>query len=327
MQFQQNKPTRERNFSYKKPQPTSRNFLPPAFKPWTVKPPNYGSHDSSLRSMHLLFIRHAESVDNVAGLYGGSRDAALTAHGVLQTRRLAVGLLDAGLDIRHVLSSNLQRAAKTAKAICEAFNKASPDANGRVLSATHLPELREKHFGNWEGVQSAPATSAVPRPSQAGAETPYEMKTRAAGFLDQHLWPIIVQTLDLDSEKTCVVVVSHGIMLGYLTQTLASKLARISPTDLGVAQLSSHRTSCWSNTGFLDIKLTRKPATSVVVQDLGPWSSLNSSVSTTNCTKHLARLRKTRGGIGSAAHDERQKTLENFFPPSSRKRKADDSKS
>ncbi|KAG6028551.1 hypothetical protein E4U40_000952 [Claviceps sp. LM458 group G5] len=276
--------------------------------------------------MHLLFIRHAESVDNVAGLYGGSRDAALTAHGVLQTRRLAVGLLQAGLDIRHVLSSPLQRAAKTAKAVCDAFNEASRDANGHVLCATHVPELREKHFGNWEGVQYAPATSAAPRPSQTGAETPDDMKIRATAFLDQHLWPIIVQTLDLDSEKACVVVVSHGIMLGFLTQTLAGKLARISSAGLGVAQLSSHRTS-WSNTGFLDMKLTRKPATSsAMVQDLGPWSSLNSSVSSTNCTKHLARLRKTRGGIGSAAHDERQKTLENFFFPSSRKRKADDSK-
>ncbi|KAG6064028.1 hypothetical protein E4U32_000668 [Claviceps aff. humidiphila group G2b] len=291
------------------------------------KPPDHGFHDSSLRSMHLLFIRHAESVDNVAGLYGGSRDAALTAHGVLQTRRLAAGLLEAGLDIRHVLSSPLQRAAKTAKAICDAFNEASPDANGHVLTATHFPELREKHFGNWEGVQYAPAASAVPRPSQTGAETSDEMKTRATVFLDQHLWPIIVQTLDLDSEKTCVVVVSHGIMLGFLTQTLASKLARISSAGSGVAQLSSHRTS-WSNTGFLDMKLSRKPVpSSAMVQDLGPWSSLNSSVSSTNCTKHLARLRKTRGGIGSAAHDERQKTLENFFFPSSRKRKADDSKS
>ncbi|KAG6291579.1 hypothetical protein E4U46_000970 [Claviceps purpurea] len=291
------------------------------------RPPDYGSHDSSLRSMHLLFIRHAESVDNVAGLYGGSRDAALTAHGVLQTRRLAGGLLEAGLDIRHVLSSPLQRAAKTAKAISDAFNQASLDANGHVLKATHLPELREKHFGNWEGVQYAPATSTVQRPPQTGAETPDEMMTRAAGFLDQDLWPIIMQTLDLDSEKACVVVVSHGIMLGFLTQTLASKLARISSTGSGVAQLSFQRTS-WSNTGVLDMKLTRKPATSsAVVQYLGPWSSLNSSVSSTNCTKHLARLRKTRGGIGSAAHDERQKTLENFFPPSSRKRKADDSKS
>ncbi|KAG5921413.1 hypothetical protein E4U42_005855 [Claviceps africana] len=274
--------------------------------------------------MHLLLVRHAESVDNVAGLYGGSRDAALTAHGVMQTRRLASALVDARLDIRHVLSSPLQRAAKTASAICDAFNGTGRAANGHVLTTTLVPELREKHFGSWEGVKYAPAASATSRPPQTDAETPEAMRTRAISFLDQHLWPAVCQTMQLDSDMACVVVVSHGILLGILTQTLASKLARGSSSSAIVANFASQRIS-WSNTGYLDIDMARHPATlSALPEAVSPWASLHSRVSQINCTKHLARLHKTRGGIGSAAHDDRQRTLEGFFAASSRKRKADD---
>ncbi|KAG6009443.1 hypothetical protein E4U21_002358 [Claviceps maximensis] len=271
--------------------------------------------------MHLLLIRHAESVDNVAGLYGGSRDAALTAHGMLQTRRLASALLESGLDIRHVLSSPLQRAAKTADAICDAYNDANP---GTTLTATQVSELREKHFGSWEGVKYAPAASGVSRPPQTDAETTEAMKSRSIGFLYQHLWPIISNTMELDSKMAGVVVVSHGILLGILTQTLASELARGS-SAANVAQLSAHRIS-WTNTGYLDIEITRLPLASstAIPQVPRPWSALRSRLTQVNCTKHLARLHKTRGGIGSAAHDNRQRTLEGFFT-TSRKRKADDS--
>ncbi|KAG5982314.1 hypothetical protein E4U55_002062 [Claviceps digitariae] len=276
--------------------------------------------------MHLLLIRHAESVDNVAGLYGGSRDAALTAHGVLQTKRLASALLETGLDIRHVLSSPLQRAAKTAGAICDAYNDTNRGANGHTLTVIQVPELREKHFGSWEGVKYASAASGVSRPPQTDAETPEAMRARAISFLDQHLWPVISRTMELDCEMACVVVVSHGILLGILTQVLATKLARGSSSGDNVAKFSSHRIS-WSNTGYLDLEMARLPPVSSTTapQVPDPWSSLHSSVSQVNCTKHLARLHKTRGGIGSAAHDNRQRTLDGFFASTSRKRKADDS--
>lgn len=276
-----------------------------------------------LRPMHLLFIRHAESVDNVAGLYGGSRDAALTAHGVLQTKRLASALVESELDIRHVFSSPLQRAAKTAKAICDARNDGHGPA-GHVLRAVPVSELREKHFGNWEGVKYAPAPAPA---SQIDAETPESMRSRANFFLDHHLWPVLAETLTLpaDSDNACVIVISHGILLGALTRALAEKLAHGSSLNASFAQLSSSRIA-WSNTGYLDIAMARQPADSVpsASRRAAPWSWTRSSLVQVNCTKHLAGLHKTRGGIGSAAHDHRQRTLEGFFRAASGKRKAHD---
>lgn len=47
------------------------------------------------------------------------------------------------------------------------------------------------------------------------------------------------------------------------------------------------------------------------------------SVKRVNCVEHLQGLKKTRGGIGSAGFDEKQKTMDSFFRPA-KKPKHDD---
>lgn len=75
-------------------------------------------------TMRLLLIRHGETVDNVAGVYAGSRDSALTAHGVLQAGRLAAHLAE-HVEVDRMFSSDLQRAAITAQAILDAQKRAT----------------------------------------------------------------------------------------------------------------------------------------------------------------------------------------------------------
>src|ERR1700761_205792 len=67
--------------------------------------------------MKLYLIRHGETVDNVAGLYAGSRDSTLTNHGVEQTERLGEYLARNGVKFTHVFASPLSRAYKTAEAV------------------------------------------------------------------------------------------------------------------------------------------------------------------------------------------------------------------
>lgn len=45
------------------------------------------------------------------------------------------------------------------------------------------------------------------------------------------------------------------------------------------------------------------------------------SVKGVNCVQHLQGLKKTRGGIGSAASDSKQRTMESFFPRPAKKPK------
>lgn len=148
--------------------------------------------------MHLLLIRHAESVDNVASLYAGTRDSPLTAHGALQASRLASSL--APHLPAHIFSSDLQRAVQTARATGE---------------AVQLRVLREKFFGSGEGL---PFGSAY-----VGAESAASMVARADTFLDEYLFPILA------SGEETVMVVSHGLILGTLFKRLC---ARIPPSEV-----------------------------------------------------------------------------------------------
>ena len=255
--------------------------------------------------MHLFLIRHGESTDNAAGLLAGSRNATLTAHGVLQAKRLASFLVESKLDLKHVFSSTLQRASKTAQAISDAQKREHKSA----VEVLQLPELREKHFGNWEGMKSASDSSAQ-RPPQSGAETREQIKARLSSFLDEHLEPCLLKVLSMEPDSS-VVVVSHGITLGSLTTTLMERFNHATPGSGGPGQLLSPGFS-WSNTGYLELILNKRrdadPATTRTI-----WSGVDVKVAVVNGTSHLKGLHRTRGGIGSAAFDEKQTTLEGFL--------------
>lgn len=70
--------------------------------------------------MHLYLIRHAETVDNVAGLYAGTRDSALTVHGSLQADRLGRHFASRDIKFSRIWASDLIRAVRTAEAIAQA---------------------------------------------------------------------------------------------------------------------------------------------------------------------------------------------------------------
>ncbi|KAH7305565.1 phosphoglycerate mutase-like protein [Stachybotrys elegans] len=252
--------------------------------------------------MRLLLIRHGETVDNVAQVYAGSRDSALTSHGVLQARRLASHLASRpdglGLSVSHVFASDLQRAAKTAEIVAQALR-------ADVLRVVTTPTLREKHFGNAEGVKFGAGMSQG-EDVFAGAETAESMRLRVSAFIDDYLSPIWTQS------STCIVV-AHGIILGALYRALCS---RISPSSLTIAPEVQGRSATapgmlspsWRNTGYLEASL------SLSTDHNGPVSSrLTMHVLQVNCTVHLVGLKRTGGGVGSAPFDEKQRTMDAFF--------------
>ncbi|UNI24535.1 hypothetical protein JDV02_010271 [Purpureocillium takamizusanense] len=282
--------------------------------------------------MRFLFIRHGESVDNVAGVYAGSRDSPLTAHGVLQARRLAPHLAESvdaeSPPLAHVFSSTLRRAVKTAQAICDAHNEERRGDGHHRLPVVQVPDLRERHFGSREGVsfRSGAAAPAAPetRTGHDGAETTVAMKRRADAFLDDYIVPLL--SCDADEPVSCAVV-AHGIILGVLFRALVDRLPR-GTVALPVEQQRNGLVvdgagdgappfvlPSWSNTGYLDFVVCSAPVP--LTPCLDSSLPLLLSIRRVNCTDHLRGLRKTRGGIGSAAFDERQRTVDSFFsrPP------------
>lgn len=267
--------------------------------------------------MHLLLIRHGESVDNVAGLYAGSRDSALTNHGVLQARRLGAHLVsrrDVIGPVEHIFTSNLQRAYRTAEAIADAQRGPSGSLAKSDVKVVQLPELREKDFGSSEGVKygvrsSGRADGSIPSDS----ETREAMMVRVNRFIDGELAPILGRRV---SDKVTVVVVAHGIILGVLLQALLGRFPP--PPEAQVSRDGDKNGAAWSNTGILQAKITS------VSDGAADQSHLTMMVQATNLTEHLNGLKKTRGGIGSAKFDAKQRSLTAFFTPTAKKRKAED---
>lgn len=253
-------------------------------------------------TMRLFLIRHGETVDNVAGLYAGSRDSALTAHGVLQARRLATHLAES-VTVTHLFASNLGRAVRTAEAVWDAQKRAHQTG----LEVVQLSELREKHFGTGEGVKFG---VKGPKTEHHGAETPEAMKSRIDRFLDDYLAPLLVV-----GDESTVCIVSHGIILSVLFSSLCARLPAGSISAAPEATASSGpgpvRPS-WSNTGYLEGVLSP-----LAVDEAEVKLPHKFFIKAVNCVDHVKGLKKTRGGIGSAKFDDKQKTMDAFFKSTS----------
>ncbi|TKA32753.1 hypothetical protein B0A50_00978 [Salinomyces thailandicus] len=224
--------------------------------------------------MKLFLVRHGETVDNVAGLYAGVLDSALTNHGVDQARRLGEYFSKAGVTFSHIFSSPLSRALKTAEAVQRAQN--ITDAGERApVDIVKVPDLIEQDFGFYEGkpfyARSDPKKSGreahyakhKDNPGFVDVESKESMGNRADGFLDQQFIPLLAQ--DAASHELVVAVISHGMLLSHLWRRLLLRLPRKSLTI--TPEVTAARGSVvlehlggWSNTGYLELALTKKAA-------------------------------------------------------------------
>jgi len=154
----------------------------------------------------LYLVRHGETDWNLQGRWQGQADVALNDHGRQQAQQSAVKL--AAIPLEAIYSSDLSRAAETARAI------------GRVNPAPLVlePRLREIHQGEWQGLQVGeiqaryadayhqrlqnPLMMAAP-----GGETTQQVRDRALAAVGDLLaaYP-----------RGNVAVVSHGFTLAVL---------------------------------------------------------------------------------------------------------------
>lgn len=258
----------------------------------------------------------------------GSRDSPLTNHGVLQTKRLGAYLAKRHTvigPVKHIFTSNLQRAYQTAEAVAEAQGSLKGDSSASQvpLEVCRLPELREKDYGSSEGKKyGVKDDGKVDKPDPSDLETHDSMRIRVDHFLDFHLIPVIDKHA---SDNAAVAVVAHGIILGVLFKALLERF----PSRSTIVTESV----TWSNTGVLQAKLELResvPLTDPPVSKDGVIPhidrALGLKVELINNIEHLEGLKKTRGGIGSAKFDSRQRTMDSFFTPTSKKRKVEETR-
>ncbi|KAK4225787.1 putative phosphoglycerate mutase [Podospora fimiseda] len=257
--------------------------------------------------MRLFLVRHGETVDNVAGVYAGIRDSPLTVHGVLQARRLGTHFADR-LKITHIFSSDLQRAVQTAQAVVDGQSKSNEDSDKSALELVQLTVLREQDFGSAEGKRFGTP--------HADAETHEQMRARAARFVQGHLVPLLEGS---GGKEPVVVVVAHGLILNSLFRVLSARFRAWTNNS----QRRLEPSASWSNTGYLEAILKKDTPEGDAAEPSGdrkpeqPRTVM--SVVGVNVLQHLEGLKKTRGGIGSAKFDKRQRTMVSFFGPASKK--------
>ena len=311
--------------------------------------------------MDLYLIRHGETIDNVAGLYAGVRDSALTNHGVEQTVRLGDYFARNGVQFTHLFSSPLSRALKTAQAIQTAQSKLSTAAKDETAKTSpgvvQIPDLIEQNFGFYEG-KPFHARSGTKRmgkemsheqhdPSFVDVESKESMGRRADSFVNQHLLPLFHN--GPSNGRHVIAVVSHGMLLAYLWRRILLRLPRKSITSREVIERPLEHLGGWSNTGYLELALSKSAENVVVGAKISPGCSTPSPPAKTKLSSmddskssvlpsvtpsdsvpqmlegwrmqicnidskhHLLGLKRQRGGIGRSAHDEGQKKLDGFF--------------
>lgn len=290
--------------------------------------------------MHLFLVRHGETEHNVAGLLAGVSDSRLTNHGVLQTQRLGSHLVNhRNLRFTHIYASDLQRAFMTAEEIRKAQVSKSTECTSNP-DVVKLLLLREQDFGSLELVPWAsrraqnaftPELSSLEDPEFRPQETAEAMTHRAECFLSDHILPLlaVAQAENSAIVQDCVAVVSHGLFLSVLWRSLLSKFdadgVRINPkVEISTNGRPLAYLPNWSNTGFLELRIgspsdiipsriSAIESSSQEADGTRPLASRLLTILAINSKDHLLNLKRTRGGVGSAPFDARQKSLEGFF--------------
>ena len=176
----------------------------------------------------------------------------------------------------HVFSSDLQRAYKTANAICLALLENDDKETEPSLKVISLPVLREQDFGFYEG---KPFYTRLRDPNKSAKEDPRvqhrddsdfkdieskeAMEIRTKAFLEKYLAPIIQD--QIQDNTSAVAVVSHGILLSHLWRNILQLLPRknvalspgLSAGGAGSSAVPLEHLGGWSNTGYLELDLQR----------------------------------------------------------------------
>lgn len=135
----------------------------------------------------LYLIRHGATVGNEEKRYKGSIDVPMSDDGVGQIKRSAEFIQTTlrGSSLSAVYASPLSRALKSAEILAGPFG----------LTPVIIPDLRERHFGIWEGMTFNEIREKYPDEFSAwaknplkhnprGGESTVEVRDRAIGALE-----------------------------------------------------------------------------------------------------------------------------------------------
>lgn len=159
----------------------------------------------------LYVVTHGEAEHHVTGLVGGWHDSVLTSRGQEQAAAAARSVTGRAPAGTRVVSSDLRRAAQTARPIADALG-----------SAVELrPELRELSYGEAEGRPQAWLDARfVPAPDHARLDHRYGIPgSESKRELADRVYRVVAELLD--QPWAHLVVVTHGFALTFVVAAWA----------------------------------------------------------------------------------------------------------
>jgi probable phosphoglycerate mutase len=230
----------------------------------------------------------------------------------------------------------------TAQAIVDARRpvESSSARSESDISVVQLPDLRERDFRSLEGTKVGSRQAAATGGYRfRDPETHAEMAVRVDRFISVHLNPILgmVQTSAAEEDHGSVIIVAHGMILNVLLKRLLVRFsAPVEVEKLFPGRSNLEWMASWRNTAYLEAVVSPRsavamtvstgdgssgPTPPVVIGTVAPGSdpAVRLDIIGVNRVDHLQGLKKTRGGIGSAKFDTKQKTVDSFFRASPKK--------
>ncbi|HEY4695509.1 MAG TPA: alpha-ribazole phosphatase [Candidatus Hydromicrobium sp.] len=166
----------------------------------------------------LFLIRHGQTLWNEEGRYQGDRDIGLTRLGIRQAKLAAKYL--SRINFSNIYSSPLKRAIDTANIIGRARN----------LKIIVRENLKEIHFGKWEGMKFNEINKQFHDDYQKWLKDPYNScPTGGESFklVQERAVAEIDNMINENEDKSSIAVVTHGgIILSLLVNWLQIPILR-----------------------------------------------------------------------------------------------------
>jgi probable phosphoglycerate mutase len=193
-----------------------------------------------MTTTRFCLIRHGETDWNVDRRLQGHTDIPLNQHGLAQAKQMAQSLKAIDLDFDVLYTSDLLRAASTAKAIENAFG---------VTAITHQA-LRERHLGALQGLSTQEAPEQEPELWKLHLKRDLDHTLRGGESIKQFAQRIhgALEEIRIAHLGKTILLVSHGGALDMMYR-LASNQALEAEKAVAVPNASlnwiSHKGNRW----------------------------------------------------------------------------------
>jgi broad specificity phosphatase PhoE len=168
----------------------------------------------------LVLWRHGQTAWNAERRIQGQTDIELTDVGLEQARLAAPRL--AALKPTVLISSDLKRASRTQAALAGLVH----------LPVTYDQRLRERSFGDWEGLTHPEITARWPESFARWrhGEPVDDAAVEEVDTLSKRMLTVLQETVDAAPPGAVIVAATHGAAARYATCALLGWPAEVAPT-------------------------------------------------------------------------------------------------